>query len=157
MAGPSLFRSFLYVFTAIQIGLVFVYIFTGVFPCLPVKAYWTMVDLPNQRCDNDQLVMKICAVINTASEFILASMPIIAVYRLHVDPKQRWTVIGLLSLGFLVAFAGCFRCFYLWKSMSSASLDMSWYADPHWIASEVEIDLSIVSAVSHVKLFLSNT
>lgn len=121
---------------------------------MPVRAYWTISELPHQHCDNDPIVMKACAIINTVSEFILASMPIIAAYKLHIDPKQRWTVIGLLSLGYLVVFAGCFRCYFLWKSIGSQTLDLSWYADPHWIASEVEIDLSIVSVMCFVVVIL---
>ncbi|KIW04363.1 uncharacterized protein PV09_04647 [Verruconis gallopava] len=144
--GPPLFRRILHIFTAVQVALVFVYIFTGIFACWPIKAYWSLVNMPGQHCDDDPSVMKACAIINTVSEFILASMPIIAVYKLHVDPKQRWTVIMLLSLGFLVGFAGCFRTYFLWKSVSSPTLDLSWMADPHWMASQVEIDLSITCA-----------
>jgi hypothetical protein len=88
--------------------------------------------------------MKALACVNTVSEFCLAAMPIFAVYKLNIDQHQRTTVIGLLSLGFLVGLAGCFRVYYLWKSVGASDLDMSWWADPHWIASEVEIDLAIV-------------
>ena len=144
--GPSHFRCVLYVFTGFQVALFFVYLFAGIFPCTPIRAYWTLNTIPGQKCHNDTAVMKVCAVLNTVSEFILAAFPIFAVYRLHVDRKQRRTVISLLSLGFLVGLAGCFRTYFLWKSISAPDLDMSWWADPHWIASEVEIDLAIVSA-----------
>lgn len=111
----------------------------------PIRAYWILDQVPGQKCDNDAAMMQTCAVLNTLSEFVIAIMPIIIVYRLRIDPRQRWTVIGLLSLSFFVAFAGCFRSYFLWKSMSAADYDMSWWANPHFIASEVEIDLSIVS------------
>lgn len=145
--GPSHFRCVLYAFTIIQAALFLVYLFAGIFPCTPIRAYWTMNSVQGQRCDNDTAVMKACAVINTISEFLLAAFPIVAVYRLHVDRKQRRTVIALLSLGFLVGLAGCIRTYFLWKSMSAPDFDMSWWADPHWIASEVEIDLAIISVL----------
>jgi hypothetical protein len=139
------FRYVLYGFTGFQVALFLVYLFAGVFPCTPIRAYWTLDRIPGQKCHDDVAVMKVCAVLNTVSEFILAAFPIVAVYKLHVDQKQRWTVIGLLSVGFLVGVAGCVRTFFLWKSISASNLDLSWYADLHWIASEVEIDLAIVS------------
>jgi glycopeptide antibiotics resistance protein len=144
-SGPSHFRCVLYVYTASQIALCLVYIFTDVFVCSPVHAYWTFNRIPGQKCANDAALMKTCAILNTISEFILGVFPIIGVYRLNVDRTQRRTVIGLLSLGFLVGFAGCFRTYFLWQSVSAPNLDLSWWADPHWIASEIEIDLAIVS------------
>jgi hypothetical protein len=134
----------LYGFTIFQGALFFVYIFSGIFPCTPIKAYWNLTPIPGQRCTDDSAVMKACAILNTLSEFILAAFPIVAVYKLNIDKQQRRTVISLLSLGFLVGMAGCFRTYYLWQSVSAHNLDMSWWADPHWMASEVEIDLAIV-------------
>jgi hypothetical protein len=142
--GPSNFRSILYGFTAFQVALFLVYLFAGIFPCQPIRAYWNLVPIPGQKCHDDTALMKACAILNTISEFILAAFPIIAVYILNVDKAQRRSVIALLSLGFLVGFAGCFRTYYLWQSMSQHNLDMSWWADPHWIASTVEIYLAIV-------------
>jgi uncharacterized protein YraI len=87
--------------------------------------------------------MEVAAVLNTVSEFVIAVLPIFAIFGLRVDPRQRWSVIGLLSLGFFVAFAGCFRTYYLWKTV--ATYDMTWWSTPHWICSEVEIDAALVS------------
>jgi hypothetical protein len=95
------------------------------------------------KCINDGRMMEIAAVLNTFSEIVIAVLPVLAVFRLRVDPRQRWSVIGLLSLGFLVAFAGCFRTYFLWKSIST--YDMTWWSTPHWICSEAEIDTALVS------------
>jgi len=96
---------------------------------------------------NDGRMMEIAAIMYTLSELVIAILPVIAVFRLRVDPRQRWSVIGLLSLGFLVAFAGCFRTFYLYKTVET--YDLTWWSTPHWICSEVEIDTALVSH-SHV-------
>ena len=89
--------------------------------------------------------MFVCAILNTASEFVVAMLPIVAVYKLGVSPDQRWGVIGLLSLGLLVTFAGCFRTYFIWKI--AHTYDVSWWATPQWICSEVEIDSALVSAL----------
>lgn len=87
--------------------------------------------------------MEAAAVLNTLSEVVIATLPVIAVFRLHIHRDQRWSVLGLLSLGYVVAAAGCFRTFYMWKTIST--WDMTWWSTPHWIASELEIDLALVS------------
>jgi hypothetical protein len=88
-------------------------------------------------------MMEISAILNTLSELVIAILPVLAVFQLRVDPRQRWSVIGLLSLGFLVAFAGCFRTYYLYKTVGT--YDLTWWSTPHWICSEVEIDTALVS------------
>jgi hypothetical protein len=87
--------------------------------------------------------MEVAAIVNTLSEVWVATMPFIAVFRLRVDYRQRWGVIGLLSLGYLVAVAGIFRTYYIFKLIST--YDLTWWSGPQWICSEVEIDLALVS------------
>jgi hypothetical protein len=82
------------------------------------------------------------AILNTLSEAVIAILPIIAVFRLGVDPQQRLSVLSLLSLGFLVTITGCVRSFFVWKV--TETYDMAWLSTPHWICSEVEIDLALV-------------
>ena len=107
----------------------------------PISDYWTYPPPPDQKCINDGLSMKVAAVLNTLSELVIAILPMIAVYRLRVDARQRWSVISLLSLSFFVAIAGCFRTYYVWKTVDT--YDMSWWGTPHWICSEVEIDVAL--------------
>jgi large subunit ribosomal protein L36e len=97
----------------------------------------------NSHCRDDGLSMQVSAVVNTLSEIVIAILPVFAVFRLQVDPRQRWGVIGLLSLSFFVAFTGCFRTFFIFKMVQSE--DFTWWSSPQWITSEVEIDLGLVS------------
>jgi hypothetical protein len=98
----------------------------------------------NFNCVNDYRGMQVAAVFNTVSEVALAILPVIAVFRFKVDPKQRWSVIGLLSLGYLVAIAGIIRSYFLWKA--AETYDLTWYASPQWCCAEVEIDLALTCA-----------
>ena len=50
--------------------------------------------------------MQAASVLNTFAEFVLTLMPLIAVFRLRVNPEQRWGIISLLSLGFMVVIVG---------------------------------------------------
>jgi hypothetical protein len=89
------------------------------------------------------------AVLNTASEFILAALPMPVVLHLRMDSRQRVVILSILSLGFFVTIVGCFRTYFLYRAIQS--YDQAWWAMPHWIASEVEIDTSLVSASSSLR------
>jgi len=93
-------------------------------------------------CIDDGKSFLITAIINTTSEFLIALLPVIAVFRLRVVPTQRWSVISLLSLSFLVAFAGIFRTFFVFKAVYTH--DLTWWSTPQWLTSEVEIDVALV-------------
>ena len=47
------------------------------------------------------------------------------------------------SLGVFVAVIGCVRCYYVY-TMAVATYDVTWWAEAHWICSQVEIDVSLV-------------
>jgi hypothetical protein len=83
------------------------------------------------------------ASLNTISEFFLAALPIPAVFYLRIKGRQRWAVISILSMGFLVVLVGCIRVYYIWKGIHT--IDVAWWAGPHWICSELEIDTALVS------------
>jgi hypothetical protein len=111
----------------------------------PISEYFVWPPHPHHNCINDGAMMLTGAILNTLSEAVIAILPIIAVFRLGVDPLQRKSAISLLSLGFLVTLTGCFRTFFVWKS--TVTYDMAWWSTPHWICSEVEIDLALVGDI----------
>ncbi|KAF2666783.1 hypothetical protein BT63DRAFT_457739 [Microthyrium microscopicum] len=142
--APARYIYTLHAMTFVTIALLICYLFVNIFPCNPISLYWSWPPTADSNCINDGTWMMATAIINTLSEAIIALLPILAVYRLRVAPHQRWSIIGLLSLGFFVAVAGAFRTFYIWKTVTT--YDMSWWAAPHWICSEVEINMALISA-----------
>lgn len=57
--------------------------------------------------------------------------------------SQRWEVITLLCLGFFVAIVGVVRTYFVY--LSFVDDDLSWYAMPHWICSEAELCVALVT------------
>jgi hypothetical protein len=94
--------------------------------------------------------MQVAAVFNTFSETWVASLPLVAVFKLRVDYRQRWTVISLLSLGYFVSMAGIVRTYFIFKLFTT--YDLTWWSGPQWICSEVEIDLALVSFFGCLRL-----
>lgn len=87
--------------------------------------------------------MTILSAINTFSEALVASLPIPILFKLKMDQRTRLNVLSLLSLGYLVALVGSVRTVLVWHLFDTN--DLTWWAAPHWIASEVEISIAIVS------------
>jgi hypothetical protein len=108
----------------------------------PIRAAWTYPAMQGQKCLNVGVIWQAVSIINTSCEFVIALLPLIGAYTLRVDAQQRRHVISLLSLGFLVTIAGCFRCFYVWKAVNT--YDASWWAIPQWLCAEIEINLALV-------------
>jgi hypothetical protein len=93
-------------------------------------------------CINELYADTILAAFNTFSELIVAILPIPIVFRMKMSTVQRWSILSLISLGFLVAIVGFVRTYYVW--LLFASNDLTWWSGPHWICSEVEISLAMV-------------
>jgi hypothetical protein len=93
-------------------------------------------------CINELYADTILAAFNTFSELVVAALPIPIVFRLKMSPTQRWSVLSLISLGFLVTVVGSVRTYYVWVLFSSD--DLTWWSGPHWICSEVEICVAMV-------------
>ena len=109
----------------------------------PIKAYWIYPAPDGSKCFDDGLSMQVSAVFNTFAEIWIASLPLVAVFKLRVDYRQRWSVISLLSLGYFVGMAGVVRTYFIFKLFTT--FDLTWWSGPQWICSEVEIDLALVS------------
>lgn len=107
----------------------------------PVEAYFAW---PSPGvCINELYADTILSGFNTLSEALIAALPIPVLFQLRMKPDQQWAVLILLCLGFLVAVVGSVRTYYVWLLFSND--DLTWYAGPHWICSEVEICVAMVS------------
>ena len=108
----------------------------------PIYAYWTEPAITTAKCINDDIVMQASVILNTLSEVLLATLPLLGVFHLKVKKQHRWQVLCVLSLGYVVGLVGCIRIFYIWKGMQT--FDFTWWSGPLWICSEVENNLAIV-------------
>ncbi|KAF2668637.1 hypothetical protein BT63DRAFT_456279 [Microthyrium microscopicum] len=142
--APRHFFWIMHVATFLNVAIWLNFLFTGIFPCYPINAYWTWPANTKAYCINDGTSMQAAGVLNTFAEFILAILPVFAVFRLRVQKKQRWAIIALLSMGYIVVIAGCCRTYFIWRVLESN--DLTWYSGPQWICSEIENDLALIVA-----------
>jgi hypothetical protein len=117
---------------------------------------WAWPQMTDAQCIDNATAMFVGAILNTVSEFIVACLPIPIVLTLRMSRSQRYAAISLLSLGFLVVVCGALRTYYIW--LTASTHDPAWWAGPHWITSEVEIDTAMVSSIQQAlaKIYLAN-
>ena len=65
-----------------------------------------------------------------------------------MEKRQRWSIISVLCLGLLVVVVGSLRVYTIWQTYSSN--DPTWNSTLHWIYSEVEVDVALVSSVAYI-------
>ena len=77
-------------------------------------------------------------------DVMITTLPIPLILHLKMGSMQKYGVIIVLALGYIVCAAGAVRSYYtyviFWKST-----DQIWYDYPTFLASTVENDLGIVS------------
>jgi len=85
------------------------------------------------------------AIMNTIMELMVALLPLPIVFSLNMSRRQRWGVVGILSLGVTVFVVGCVRCWFIYHGFLE-TWDISWWSGPHWTVSEVENSLALLCA-----------
>lgn len=140
--APAHYRWILHANTFFNVGLQLFYLLTGIFPCWPIKGYWAFSSSATAKCIDDGVSMQAAGVLNTFAEFVMALLPLIAVFKLQVDRRKRWHALSLLSLGFFVSFVGICRTFFIWKALTT--YDLTWWLGPQWVASEIENSMALV-------------
>lgn len=76
-------------------------------------------------------------------ELTLALLPLPVIFSLDLTKRQRWTIASVLSLGVLIFVVGVVRTYFVYKCLLD-TWDMTWWATPQWICSEVENNLALV-------------
>jgi hypothetical protein len=83
-------------------------------------------------------------IINTILELVVAILPVPVIFTMQMSKGQQWSVACLLSLGVLTTSVGCVRTFFVYKALISSD-DIVWWSEPHFITSEVENSVALVS------------
>jgi hypothetical protein len=104
--------------------------------------------MASAKCLNEGVATLIIGVFNTFGDLLITILPIPLFWRLQMPLKDRIAICLLLGLGIIVTIAGALRNFFIWYALIS-TYDETWYTYPLWICSAIEIDLAVVSIISH--------
>jgi hypothetical protein len=84
------------------------------------------------------------SIMSCVCDAILVALPIPIIWQLRMSTRKRVEAIALLSVGFVATASSCVRTYYAW-AMFHSNLDMSWHAYPVYLATDLEVNLGIVS------------
>lgn len=79
-------------------------------------------------------------------DVLITTLPIPLVARMRLGQKQKYGVLILFSLGYVVTAAGSLRTYYTYLALTSKLGDLTWYQYPAFLAAAVENDLAIICA-----------
>ncbi|KAL4808099.1 hypothetical protein BDV18DRAFT_158214 [Aspergillus unguis] len=88
--------------------------FDIVFKCFPPNRQWKGLTDPSLTCPDIQVTINFWLTIlfNIFSDVFIICLPITQVVRLKMPPKQKWGVISVFLLGFLVVVASIIRAIF---------------------------------------------
>lgn len=114
----------------------------------PLSAFWSPLAEYPHYCIDEGAYMLSFGIITIFLDFFLLLLPVPIVWTLQLSKKQRTAVCALFFLGFVVCIAGVVQVWYIDVALIS-SYDETWDGWPLWVASAIEVDVGIVSTLSH--------
>lgn len=110
----------------------------------PLSEYWTVSFSP-QNCIDDAAHLLAAGTVNTVTDFIVVSLPVLVVFQVRELSRRQFVIINVLfAFGYLATAAGAVRTFFTWLMTTAPDFDVSWHAQLVWLSSTIELDIGIV-------------
>ncbi|KAL6708296.1 hypothetical protein ACN47E_003220 [Coniothyrium glycines] len=120
-------------------------ILTSIFTCVPVNAYWQILEQAKATCIRNKTIWYVNASINIFTDVIIAVLPVRVIWRLQVPMKQRVALLGILTIGWFVCIVSVLRLHAL-VVLAAHPDDNTWYSSATAYWSAIESNLAIVCA-----------
>jgi len=95
---------------------------------------------------NYQGIVLSANIVKVFFDVLITTLPIPLIARMKISRRQKWGIICLLSLGYVVTAAGILRTYYTWLLTTAPLGDETWDLYPAFLATSIETDLSIICA-----------
>ncbi|TVY30727.1 hypothetical protein LHYA1_G000375, partial [Lachnellula hyalina] len=148
------------VYSTLTIVMVFTttYFFFLLFQCSPIDFLWTEFGNSQGSCLRSTILANVTyahAVMSAITDWSFGILPIFFVRRMQMNPRTKFSVILILSLGFFASSATIVRIFYI-RSLSQTK-DYSWEAINLVKWSMVEPAIAITAAnIATLRPLLNN-
>ncbi|KAF2729870.1 hypothetical protein EJ04DRAFT_580293 [Polyplosphaeria fusca] len=120
-------------------------LFSAIFSCVPVDAFWNLSKRPTARCINTNAFVYTNSALNIVTDVMIASLPIRAIWQLQVVTRQKIALLLILCLGWFVCIISMIRLHSL-VEMTNHPEDNSYHSAASVYWSAVEVNLGIVCA-----------
>ncbi|KAK7994708.1 hypothetical protein PG990_013481 [Apiospora arundinis] len=140
------YRTLFLVAGFIVVGWTISMIFTMTFICIPVYAYWDK-SVPNV-CLSDPVMQLTNSIGNIATDVMLLLLPMPVLWNLKLPPRQKWSVIGIFSLGFLTCIVSLLRVIFVFDHGPSSDISFEGTTITGWTIAEVTTGLLASSLIT---------
>ncbi|KAI1469084.1 uncharacterized protein F4812DRAFT_421987 [Daldinia caldariorum] len=96
--------------------------FTFIFPCTPIRDYWSFS--PDRKCLDSSLIGWMNSIGNILTDVIILALPVPVVVRLNLKREKMWAVLGIFALGFFTCIVSICRMVFFAKVAVDISYDL---------------------------------
>ncbi|KZM24640.1 uncharacterized protein EKO05_0008579 [Ascochyta rabiei] len=120
-------------------------LFTSIFSCIPVEAFWEVTEQGNAKCVDIMALWYTNASVNIVTDILVAAIPIPGIWGLHIPKRQKIALLGILTIGWFICIVSVLR---LWNVsvLGQHRDDITYYSAPTAYWSAIEANLAIVCA-----------
>ncbi|KAJ4369664.1 hypothetical protein N0V83_005426 [Neocucurbitaria cava] len=120
-------------------------IFVSIFMCVPVRAYWKILEQATARCSDNKTLWYTCASINIMTDLMVAILPVRVIWSLQIAIRPKIALLCILTIGWFVCVLSILRLHALVVLVHHPE-DTTWYSAPTAYWSAIEMNLAIVCA-----------
>ncbi|EGP87236.1 uncharacterized protein MYCGRDRAFT_26892, partial [Zymoseptoria tritici IPO323] len=143
-AGKS-FRQIVYVLIGLNIAYSIAFILISVFQCEPISLAWHGWDKEHEgRCNNINAQSWAAAGINIALDVAVVSLPLPQLWRMQLNPRKKFLVMIMFSMGFFVTIVSVIRLQQLLEFGEDDNMTYHYASIGLW--STVEMHASVICA-----------
>ncbi|KAF1961286.1 hypothetical protein CC80DRAFT_464073 [Byssothecium circinans] len=134
----------IYLVMALCVGCGLVSLFTCIFTCVPVDAFWDVLKRPSAKCVHEHSFYLANAAMSIATDVLVVLLPIKGIWSLQIAKRQKIALILILTVGWVVCIVSILRLHSIVQATGHP--DKAWYsaAPAYW--SSIEVNLAIVCA-----------
>ncbi|KAL6160853.1 hypothetical protein ACJQWK_01837 [Exserohilum turcicum] len=118
---------------------------SSIFACVPVSAYWHILERPKAKCVDEKIMWYTNAAVNIFTDLLLAFLPVRVIGNLHIARRQKIALVGILTIGWFVCVVSVLRLHALIR-LQGHMTDNTYYSAPAAYWSNIEMNLAIVCA-----------
>ncbi|KAF1956824.1 hypothetical protein CC80DRAFT_445548 [Byssothecium circinans] len=118
---------------------------TGLFTCIPPRAFWDVTIQPVSKCIDQYKLWYSNAALNIFSDLVIAVLPLRGLWKLQLPTRQRVVLMMILGIGWFVCVVSILRLHAV-VNLGNNRNDATWYGAEGLYWSCIEVNVAIICA-----------
>lgn len=118
---------------------------TSTLTCVPIRAYWHVLEQATAKCMPNKVLWYSHAGFNILIDVLVATLPVRVIWKLQIPKQQKIALLSILTIGWFVCVVSILRLHALTVMVANPQ-DTTWYsaASAYW--STIEMNMAILCA-----------